>query len=170
MPVVDLVERDQGSTPLTAEHQSADARALEAALAACAASDHTHAVTQATEIIIDGGGEVIATGVKGDIKVPFACTITAWEILADQNGTIQFDVWKNTYANFSPTVPSNANTITGGAEPKITSSATNKAQSSSMSGWTTSISAGDILRFNVDSVTNITRATLVLTLSRTIGG
>jgi hypothetical protein len=35
-----------------------------------------------------------------------------------------------------------------------------------LTGWTTSISAGDVLRFNVDSVTTCTRVTLSLLVTR----
>ena len=113
-------------------------------------------------IIIDGGGATITTGVKGDIEVPFACTITAWELLADQSGSIVVDVWKDTYANFPPTV---ADTITGSEKPTLSSATKN--QDTNLTTWTTSVSAGDILRFNVDSATTVTRVTLSLTVTRT---
>jgi hypothetical protein len=47
-------------------------------------------------IVIDGGGAVIATGVHGDLRIPFACTITKATLLADQSGSIVIDVWKDT--------------------------------------------------------------------------
>lgn len=121
------------------------------------------AVTPSTAIVfvIDGGGSTITTGVKGDIQIPFACTITAASLLADQSGSIVVDIWKDTYANFPPTV---ADTITASAKPTI-SSAT-KATDSTLTGWTTSVDADDILRFNVSSVTNIQRVTLTLKVSK----
>lgn len=112
-------------------------------------------------ITIDGGGSAITTGVKGDIRVPFACTITDYEILADQTGSIQIDVWKDTYANFPPT---DADSITAAA-PVVISSAT-KANDTSLTGWSTSLSAGDILRFNVDSVSTITRVNLSMKVTK----
>lgn len=121
------------------------------------------AVTPSAAIVfvIDGGGSTITTGVKGDIQVPFAYTITSVSLLADQSGSIVVDVWKDTYANFPPTV---ADTITASAKPTI-SSAT-KATDSTLTGWTTSVDADDILRFNVSSVTNIQRVTLTLKVSK----
>lgn len=112
--------------------------------------------------IIDGGGLAITTGVKGDIEIPFACTINSWTILSDQTGSIVVDVWKDTYANFPPTV---ADTITGSEKPTLSSA--NKNQDLSLSSWTTSISAGDILRFNVDSVTTVQRVTVAIKVTRT---
>lgn len=119
----------------------------------------------AIEIIIDGGGSAITTGIKADLEIPFACTISSVTMLADQNGDIVVDIWKDTYANFPPT---DADSITASAVPSIVASPdTNKSQDSTLSGWTTSISAGDILRFNVDSNTNVQRLTLSLKVTKT---
>jgi hypothetical protein len=113
-------------------------------------------------VVIDGGGAAITTGVKQDLEVPFACTVLQSTLLVDVSGSIVVNVWKDTYANFPPTV---AGKITGSAPPTI-SSAT-KAQDATLTGWTTSISAGDLLRFNVDSCATITRATLCLKVQKT---
>lgn len=112
--------------------------------------------------IIDGGGVTITTGIKGDLTIPFACTIQEWTLLADQSGSVVVDIWKDTYANYPPTV---ADTITGSALPTITTAT--KGQSSTLTGWTTTIAAGDTLRFNVNSATTITRVTLSLKVYRT---
>jgi hypothetical protein len=111
--------------------------------------------------VIDGGGAEIATGIKGDVVVDFAGTITAVTLLADQSGSIVVDIWKDTYANFPPT---DADSITAATPPTITTAT--KSQDSTLSGWTTAISAGDVLRFNVDSVTDIERVTVALTVER----
>lgn len=113
-------------------------------------------------IVIDNNGIALGTGVKGDLVIPFNCNITEWTLLADQTGSIVFDIWKDSYANFPPTV---ADTITGSAKPTISSGT--KGQSSTLTGWTVACSAGDILRLNVDSVSTIQRVTLFLNLERT---
>lgn len=112
--------------------------------------------THWVNIIIDGGGSAIETGIKGDVVLP-ACTITEVMLLADQSGSIKIDIWKDTYANFPPT---DADTICGGNEPEI-SSAT-KDNDATLTSWTTTITAEDILRINVDSCTTIERCTLAL--------
>lgn len=112
--------------------------------------------------LISGGGSTVATGIAGDLTIPFNCTITEWTLLADQTGSVVVDIWKDTYANYPPTV---ADTITGSAKPTI--SAGVKGQSSTLTGWTTTITAGDTLRFNVDSASLITRVTLSLKVKRT---
>jgi len=116
----------------------------------------------AVGFIIDGGGAAITTGVKGDIMVPFACTITKATLLADTSGSIVVDIWKDGYSSYPPT---GGDSITASAKPTI--SAATKAQNSTLTGWTTSISAGDTLRFNVDSASTITRVTVILDVTKT---
>ncbi len=111
----------------------------------------------ALAFIIDGGGEVITTGVKGYLRVPFPCIIDRVTLTADQSGSIQVDIWKSAYAAFPPT---DANSITGGNEPKIT--AGSKSEDATLTGWSKSLDEGDILAFNVDSAAAITRVTVNL--------
>lgn len=112
--------------------------------------------------IIDGGGSAITTGVKGYVEVPFAGTIVAVTTLLDASGSIVVDIWKDTYANYPPV---DADSITAAAPPTV--SAATKATDSTLTGWTTSITANDILGFNVDSITSATRATVALRIRRT---
>lgn len=115
------------------------------------------------EFLIDGVGATITTGIKGDLEVPYDCTITGWTMLADQSGSIVIDVWKDEYANFPPT---NADAMPGaGKEPTITTAT--KAQDADVSDWTSrALLEGDVLRFNVDSCTSIQRVTLSLWVTR----
>lgn len=107
-------------------------------------------------ITIDGGGSTITTGVKGDITIPFSCMIDSWYLTADQAGSIVIDVWRDTLANFPPTVE---DTITGTEKPTLSGVAFNSDVS--LTSFTRSIVANDVLRFNVDSVATVTRANLV---------
>lgn len=111
--------------------------------------------------VIDGGGAAITTGIKGDLEIPFACTLTQNTLLADQSGSIVIDIWVDSYANFPPTV---ADTITASAKPTL--STATKSQDATLTGWTTSIAAGSILRFNVDSASTVQRVTLSITATR----
>lgn len=111
--------------------------------------------------VIDGGGNVITTGQKGHLKIPFACTINQVDVYADASGSIVVDIWKDTYANFPP---ADADSITASAPPTL--STAQKSQDSTLTGWTTSISAGDVLAYNVDSATTVTRVTVTLKVTR----
>jgi hypothetical protein len=120
----------------------------------------TAAQTRAITLAIDGGGSTLTTGIKADVYVPYACTITANTMLADQSGSVVVDIWKVAYGSYPATV---TNSITASALPTITTAL--KSQDSTLTGWTTSISAGDTLRFNINSVTSITRLNLTLTVT-----
>lgn len=111
--------------------------------------------------IIDGGGATITTGVKGDVVIPFACQIVEATLLADQSGSIVVDIYKDSYANFPPVV---GDKITSSAPPTITTAT--KSTDSTLTGWTKSLTLGDVLRFNVNSVTTIRRVTLILTVKK----
>lgn len=125
-------------------------------------SGSSNALISSIGINLDGAGSAITTGIKGDIMIPYAATINSVTMLADQTGSMVIDIWKDTYANYPPTV---ADTITAAAKPTITS--TNKSQDTTLTGWTTTITAGDTIRFNVDSCSTITRLNLVLKVTRT---
>lgn len=112
-------------------------------------------------ITVDGGGSVIPTGLRGFVVIPYSGTITEWTIIADQSGSSVVDIWKSTYAGAPPTI---ANTITGSALPTLTAS--QKAQSSTLTGWTTSVTTGDVIGFNVNSASTITRLNLSIKITK----
>ena len=106
------------------------------------------------------GGGVLATGVRGYLPVEFTCYITGWQVFANTSGSIEIEVWKDTYANFPP----NSFDLISGTEPVIITTAL-KAEDKSLSSWTTLITAGDVLAFNVNSVTDIEAAYLTLIIT-----
>lgn len=112
--------------------------------------------------VISGGGSVITVGIQFDVEVDFDCEIEQVTLLADQSGSIIIDIWKDNYASYPPTV---GDTITASAKPTI--SGATKSQDATLTGWTKTITAGQILRINVDSVTTITRCTLAIKVRRT---
>jgi len=120
---------------------------------------------------IGDGTTAITAGIKKAIEVTQNCIITGWKILSDDPvtlaGAVVFDIWKDTVANYPPTVADTIiNTGAGGVKPTVTASATN-ATSVNVTNWTTSLSAGDILRFNIDSVATFTSLTLILEVTLT---
>jgi len=118
-------------------------------------------LTGVFSVTIDGGGDAIATGKKAWLVMPFACTLNNWTIAANASGAIVIDINRSTYANFASTV-----SITNGHEPTITASA-QKAQDTDLSDWTSvAIVAGDVIEFEVDSCTTISRCTLAVKYTR----
>jgi hypothetical protein len=129
-----------------------------------ARSDQTHTFTGAVKFVLgDPGGSAITTGTKGYISMPFACTITKWRLLLDQSSTTTLDVWKQTYASYPPT---DTQRIAGTDKPSA--SAATKAESTALTGWTTSVSAGDVLGIEVEANNNAKFAELTIEYSRTI--
>lgn len=110
--------------------------------------------------VVDGGGLVLTTGQKGYAYCPFSCTITAATLIADVVGSIVVDIWKSAY-NSIPTV---ANSITASAPPTLTSAQT--SQNTTLLGWTTTVAAGDVFGFNINSVSGVKRIALQLTVVR----
>jgi hypothetical protein len=119
-------------------------------------------VTSAVGFIIDGGGAIYSNGLKGYIQVPFDCVIQQVTLLADQVGSTVVDIWRAPFESYPPTV---ANSICASAKPTITSNI--KSIDSTLTGWSKTINAGDVLAFNADSVTSITRVTITLNVNRT---
>lgn len=107
-------------------------------------------------------GAALATNQTTDIFVPFACTITRWTMLVNPSGSIVVDVWRAPYASFPPAV---GNSITGGNPPTVSSAVKN--QDSTLTGWTTAINSSDTLRFNINSITTVTRVSLNLEVAVT---
>ena len=113
--------------------------------------------------VIDGGGSAIATGALGLFPTAaFSCTINRIDVSALQSGSITVDIWKGTIGNFPPT---DANTITGSSPLAISGGLTEF--DSALTGWTKKINRFNILAFNVDSCSTITRCTVTLHVKRT---
>jgi len=113
-------------------------------------------------IDIDGAGSAITTGTYGYWRVPYDCTIDSNDLVADVSGSIVLDVWVDAYANYPPTV---ADTVTASAKPTLSTAI--KSQDATLTGWTTSLTEGDYIGVNVDSVATITKAVLSLNVTRT---
>lgn len=119
---------------------------------------HSHYVTQTLTVVVDGAGAPITTGAKQVyLTVPAKFQITQWRLIADQVGSVVVDLWVDDFPSFPPTV---ADTITAAAKPTLT--AQQAAQSSTLTGWTTSLAAGDVMEVNIDSAATITKLTLTL--------
>lgn len=107
----------------------------------------------------DGGGVVLTPGVFTDVFVPFNCTIVGATLLADTTGNLVVSVLTDPYASFPPTTD-----LAPTTPPTIT--AATKSQDTTLSGWSTAITAGDVVRLGVVSCSSITRATLSLEVTK----
>lgn len=110
---------------------------------------------------IDGSGNVITSGNKGYLVMPYNGTINSWILLSDLSGSTEIDIWKDTISNYPPT---SADTITGNNRPYLNSQ--NVRTSGSLTGWTTSFSTNDVFVFNVISATTITKLNLTINVTK----
>jgi hypothetical protein len=112
----------------------------------------TSSYTKTITAVFDGGGVVLAAGAKAYIaEVPFNATITGWRIVSPIAGDCVIDIWKDTYVNYPPTV---LDTIAGTEKPTL--AGVNKNEDKALSTWSTTVTSGDTLVFNVDSASTVT--------------
>jgi hypothetical protein len=106
---------------------------------------------------LHGGGTTLSTGLKGWVPVPRGGTVTKWEVVADQAGDLVVDIWADDFASFPPT---DLDSMTGTDLPTLAGAAT--GASTALTGWTTALTAGDWLAFNIDSAGTVTQAVVSL--------
>jgi hypothetical protein len=94
----------------------------------------------------DTGGSALTSGSVVYFTVPYTCTISAWNVTVDA-GTVTFDIWKIATGTAIPTV---TNTITASALPAISTGTA--LHSTTLTGWTTSVSANDIVGIQLKTV------------------
>ena len=122
-------------------------------IALAAAAD----LTRTVNYVIDSGSLPMQTGDKGKLTIDVTGVIENIRVLSDQTGDIVFEIDKTTFANYP-----NFSTMTGGNKVQLTN--TDKYFDDVLNTWTSTIVAGDILRFNVISVNNIRRILISLKL------
>lgn len=114
-------------------------------------------VKHRVSITVDGSGAVLTTGIKGRTQVSFTGTLQGVTLLANASGSVTFGIKKSTYANFPGTMTS----IVGSNTPSLSSA--QKAEITLDGGWTTSITGGDVLQFEITgSPATITQVTLIM--------
>ena len=113
------------------------------------------------QVVVDGNKRTITTGEKNVFWITFNGTISEVILLGKPtsgvSGSIQIDIWKSNYLNYPPTV---TDSITSSTPPSIVSGI--KSKNSTLTGWNKSLYIGDIVKFNIDSVDNITNVTVIV--------
>ncbi len=110
-------------------------------------------------VSFDGMGAVILAGTKRYIRAKFAGTITGWSIIADGSSpTCELDIKKIATGTALP-----SSSIVASDPPDLTTG--NAVDSTSLTGWTTSIAAGDILEISVTAATVMTKMEFALRVS-----
>ena len=122
-------------------------------IALAAAAD----LTRTVNYVIDSGSLPMQVGDKGKLTIDVTGVIENIRVLSDQTGDIVFELSKCTFADYP-----NFTSITNGARVQLTNS--DKYFDDVLNNWTSTITAGELLRFNVISVNNIRRLLISLKL------
>lgn len=117
-------------------------------------------VNSGVEFMMDGGGSTLPTGFQGVMEIPFPCSISRSTLMASAVGNLQMDVFKTTAS-----APTGGASIVAAAPPTLT--AAQFAQDSTLTGWSKTLAAGDVLAFYVNGTPTVSKATLSLLLTRT---
>jgi len=101
----------------------------------------------------DGSGSVLTTGSKGLVIIPYTSEITNWYLTSILSGSVVVDVKRN-----------GSSIIGAGNKPTLSSGT---YASASVASWTsTSLNIGDVLEFNIDSVSTITNLNVILKINK----
>jgi hypothetical protein len=124
-------------------------------------NENTLRCVEPRSIVFNGGGSLVTTANSAVyFAIPFDCDIVGWDLVADGAGNLTVEVEKCNYATF-PTTAS----IAASAKPSL--SAAQKNTDSTLTGWTTAVTAGDQFKVYLSGTpTIVTYATLTLKFRR----
>lgn len=110
------------------------------------------------------GSTLQTPAMNGLFYVPRKSVIKGVSLLTEGSlsGSCQIDIWKVVYASYPPT---SGNSIVASTPPKII--AGQDYLDTTLTGWTTTLNAGDTLKFNLVSSTFFTQVTLQLHVEET---
>ena len=121
----------------------------------------TKTIIEAVQFFFDGQGVVINANTTATMEIPYSGTIVGWTLLEVSNtpvsSTIVIDTWKAAYSSYPPVV---GGTIWG-TKPALTAVAKNTA-----TGLSIAVTAGDIIKCNIDSNTAALKVKLILHIQR----
>lgn len=115
-------------------------------------------VTHAVTFVVDGAGQLITTGVKAYIKIPYGGTLQGWDLIGAPVGSVTLDIYRATDTNGLPSA-----SIVGGSgtKPALSSAVENK--STSFTNWTsTTLNAHDNLAVSLSGIVDTTYVALTL--------
>lgn len=102
--------------------------------------------TKGFGVVFDGLGVALTAGKTVYTTISYACTISAWNMTVDA-GTATVDIWKVATGTAVPTV---TNTIVASAAPAVSTGTA--LHSTTLTGWTTSVTANDVIGLNLKTV------------------
>lgn len=107
---------------------------------------------RAVSFLFDGAGSALSGTLSRCQQINYSGTIQEVTLVADQSGAATVDVRTVAYSSY--TGPSSASTITASDTPALSSAV--KYQDSTLTGWTTSLSANTVVCFVLSSPSTVT--------------
>lgn len=113
--------------------------------------------TGVVNFVMNYGASTLPAGIGGDFSLPANIRIGEWSLFLEPTGSINVQLWKDTYANFPPT---SADGMHGNTGIFINNGLKNTGN---VAWWSTPTGAkGDIVRVNINSVSSATKMSLAL--------
>ena len=124
-------------------------------------------VTTGLEYVIYNQGNTLASGTQPYITLPYSATITGASMIVAPTGSVTADLWVCSYAAYDggSTHPVASDSICG-SHPLVISSGIKTT--GVVSTWNTQLTQGSILAVNLSGIINITQASIILNLIRTL--
>ena len=123
--------------------------------------------TDTIGVYVSNGTKILTTGTKGRRVIPYDCEVVEWIVSGSTAGSITWDInWGTTSA--WPNALASVGFSGDGSPPQLGATA---SQSHVLipTAWTKSgFSAGDIIQFEIDSISTITDCELSLKIKRTL--
>jgi hypothetical protein len=119
------------------------------------------------EVTFNGQGSTLATGSFVDVPVDFNFAIKGVEVFGGPTGWAQFDIYmcNQTAYDYAVTHPVVGDTITASDKPTLNN--TYRYIDTTLTGWTTGVTGGSLLRFIVPTgTTGIQNAAVALKCTR----
>jgi hypothetical protein len=139
-----------GAVPINADGSATTAAQLSTA---------SRVLTNSIGCSFSGGGSALSPGAVATIPIPFNCTLLDLQMVSYPAGAAVLDLKDCSISGTTMTVGSSI--VNGGTAPTITATA-NAYSDTSLTSWTTSLTAKHQLQASVTSCTTITNLALIL--------
>lgn len=150
--------------PSSHTHLESEVTGLVTDLANKSNISHTHSLTRTIGATFIDANTLSLPVNDVAVEILTNCSITEVTVLtASSLGSCVFDVWASNFINYPPTV---SDSICGASKPTITNGISH--QDTVLNGWTTALTAGDIVVFHLESVSGFKTVDITLKLESSL--
>jgi hypothetical protein len=124
----------------------------------------TNLKTGSCGVTFDGQGGTISNGKTAYVQVPYNGTLTSWTLVANALGSCTVTVFKDTFAFFPPTTPTDD---IYSIQPALASQQKNQNLTPTYVGSQATVTAGDYIGFTISGVTTVSWVNLTISITKT---